>query len=228
MSKRKKHKGIMPSFIHSPMGVPQIFMRAMHNSYKAGVFQHDYVARTGARPVKARTMNGLHFLESDAEWIFLIDTDMVWQPEDIITLKQTADKRKLKAVAGWALAIKGPDGGLWPNAYRKRDGGYIPWGDIPAFSDPLKVDAVGGSCFLVHRDIYEELQEKIDGPNPWQDESINPVSGLSIGEDLTFSQRIQDFTDHEIWYEPSAVFYHVKPQTFGPVEYSEFISSLPT
>lgn len=216
----------MPAFVHPPMGVPQLFMRSMHDSYRAGVFQHDYVARTGARPNKARTDNGWDFLNSEAEYIFLVDTDMVWQPRDIIKLKEIAHFPKRPIVAGWALAIKGESKGLWPNAYRREAEGFRPWGNIPPFSDPLKVDAVGGSCVLIHHKVYRALAEKVGGPYPWQDESVNPLTGQGIGEDLTFSQRVDDFTDYEIWYQPDAVFYHVKPYTFGPQEYLNQIERL--
>lgn len=223
----RKYKGIMPAFVHPPYGVPQLFMKAMHDSYKAGVFQHNWTCGTSSRTNAVRTENGWNFLKSDAEWIFLVDTDMVWEPKDIITLKKFADKRGVKAVSGWALA---PKNGLWPHAYRLDEGeeGYVPWGEVPPFSDPIRVDAVGGACFLVHRDVYKEVGDALVGTTAylWQEETYNGFYDLQSGEDITFSDRIRTFTDYEIWYHPDAIFTHIKAQPLGPKEYLTYIDRL--
>ena len=221
----RKYKGIMPAFIHPPQGVSQIFMTAMHNSYRAGVFQHDYVAELGSRPNMGRTRNGLHFLQSDAEWIFLVDTDMAWEPEAIITLKQFAEKHDKKMISGWALILKN---GVWPNAYRHDGIGYVPWGEIEPFSLPLKVDAVGGSCVLIHRDIYEKVAERTQDYTQWlwQDDEYVAELGYQMGEDITFCDRVRRYTGEEIWYHPNAIFTHIKPTPYGPKEYLRFISGL--
>lgn len=221
----RKYKGVLPAFIYPPSGVSQLFMRSMHNSYRAGVFQHDYVAELGSRPNQGRTENGNAFLQSDAEWIFLVDTDMVWEPQDIIKMRQFAESKDIKVLAGWALMVKN---GIWPNAFRKVNDGYQPWGDIEPFSLPLKVDAVGGSCLLVHRDVYEEIAEHTRGTTSWlwQDDIYNPEIEVQTGEDITFSDRVNKFTNHEIWYHPDAIFTHIKPTPYGPKEYLRFVERL--
>lgn len=219
-----KYKGIMPAFIHPPSGVPQTFMRSMHNSYRAGVFQHDWTAGVGSRPNAARTQNGNNFLASSAEYIMLLDTDMVWEPDAIIKLKQTADERNAGGAAGWAVMLKQ---GIWPNAYEWNPDapGYVQMGRrIPPFSVPTKVDAVGGSCFLVHRDVYVDVEEAVRGTtaNPWQDDVYVPEMEYQMGEDICFSHRIRTFTDHEIWYVPDAIFTHIKATPYGPREYERY------
>lgn len=212
----------MPAFVHPPYGVPQLFMESMHRSYRAGAFQHDWTCGSSSRTNAVRTENGNRFLESDAEYIFLIDTDMVWEPSAALTLTQFAKKNNVKAVSGWALAVKD---GIWPHAYRRDESGgaYVPWGQVDPGSDPLRVDAVGGACFLVHRDVYEAVREGVkDTAYPWQEETYNPFYGFQMGEDLSFSHRIHKFTDYEIWYHPGALFLHLKPQLLGPREYQTF------
>lgn len=220
-----KYKGIVPAFVHPPHGMSELFMRAMHNSYKAGVFQHDYTAQVGSRPNAARTRNGEAFLKSNAEYIFLVDTDMVWEPSDIIKLKQFAKEHDVKAVSGWALAMRN---GMWPNAYRWDGTSFVPWGEIDPFGVPLKVDGVGGSNFLVHRDVYEEVADATRGTTQflWQDDEYVPEIEYNMGEDLVFCKRIREYTDYDIWYHPDAIFTHVKPTPYGPKEYMRFISGL--
>jgi hypothetical protein len=214
----KNYKGIMPAFVHPPQGVPQPFMASMVKSYRAGVFQHFYTGGTSGRLNKVRTENGKVFLESDAEWIFYVDTDMIWEPEAIITLRQFAEKQKIKAVSGWALLIKD---GIWPHAIRTEDNKYTTWGMIEPGSDPIQVDAVGGACFLVHREAMEAVRESSEGEYKWQDEIYNDTLGLNVGEDIVFSERIRD-AGYDIWYHPGAIFGHVKPTIFGPTEYLRF------
>lgn len=221
----KKPKGIMPAFIHPPSGVPQLFMRSMLDSYRAGAFQHDYVSEIGSRPNQGRTENGINFLKSDAEYIFLVDTDMMWDPSDIIKLHQFAKSKSAKVVAGWALMVKN---GIWPNAFRREGDNYLPWGTIEPFGPPIKVDAVGGSCLLVHRDVYEEVAEATDGSTAWlwQDDTYNPDAVVQTGEDIVFSHRVNTHTDYDIWYHPDAIFTHIKPTPYGPKEYLRFIQGL--
>jgi hypothetical protein len=221
----KKYKGIMPAFVYPPAGVPQLFMHAMHNSYKSGAFKHDWTAGVGSRPNKARTQNGHNFLASEAEWIFLVDTDMVWEPKDIITLRQYAEQHNIKAISGFTVMMRK---GIWPHAMRYDGTSYVPYGEIEPFSAPLKVDAVGGACFLVHRNVYEEIAEHTRGTteNLWQDDVYIPEMEYQMGEDVVFSDRINRFTDYEIWYHPDAIFQHVKPTPYGPKEYLRFMEGL--
>lgn len=212
----------MPAFVHPPYGVPQIFMECMHRSYKAGAFQHDWTCGSSSRTNAVRTANGERFLESDAEYIFLVDTDMVWEPSAVITLTQFAKNRNAKVVSGWTLAYKD---GIWPHAYRKDESGsgFIPWGAVEPGSEPFKVDGTGGACLLVHRDVYEALREaSVDTAYPWQEETYNKFYGIQMGEDISFSHRVNSLTDYDIWYHPGAIFFHMKPTLLGPREYQTF------
>lgn len=215
----------MPAFVYPPSGLTHNFMRAMHNSYRAGVFQHDWAAEVGTRVGKARTLNGHTFLESDAEWIFQIDTDMLWEPGEIIKLRQYAEKHDIKAISGFTVVLKN---GVWPHAYRYDGISYVPWGEIEPGTDPLKVDAVGSACFLVHRDVYMDVAEHTHEFTDylWNEEEYNEDLGYHVGQDLSFANRINRFTDHEIWYHPGAYFLHMKLTPYGPKEYLRFIAGL--
>lgn len=216
-------KGIMPAFIHY-RGVPQLFMESIVNSYRAGVFQHMYTANTSSMTNKARTLNGEAFLESDAEWILLLDTDMVWEPDAVIALRKFAEKKKVKAVSGWALMYKG---GVWPHAFALEDGHYVPYGFIEPDSEPIKVDAAGGACFLVHREVYEAVRKLYEGKTAyvWQEEVYAPSLDKQSGEDITFCSRIAE-AGYDIWYHPGAIFFHIKDMVLGPKEYKTFSGRL--
>lgn len=203
-----------------------LFMHSVHKSYQAGAFKHMWAAGVGSLPNTTRTRNGNAFLQSDAEWIFLVDTDMVWEPDAIITLRQYAEKHGIKAISGWTVSMKN---GIWPNAYlRDPDGNFVPYGEIEPMSSPIPVDAVGGSNFLVHRDIYEAIAEETRGTTGylWQDIEYSESADYMVGEDLVFCDRIARYTGEQIWYHPGAIFTHIKPVPFGPQEYLRFIEGL--
>jgi GT2 family glycosyltransferase len=205
----------MPAFIHTGQ-LPALFVESLFKSYMAMPNFNFYSANSSSLPNQARTVNGYTFLESDAEWIFLIDTDMVWEPGAIIRLLQTAKQKKAKAVSGLAFM---PKGGIWPHAYMKQGYHYEHLATLPD-ADTFTVDAVGGACFLVHREVYEKVaQLPPDREYLWQEEKY--VNGTMRGEDIVFSSRIQE-AGYDIWYDQRAVFLHLKQSLLGPKEYLQF------
>lgn len=189
-------------------------MSSLTDSYRAMPHLLPWLGASSPLMNRARTQNGYAFLESEAEYIFLVDSDMMWVPQSLIRLLQTAKENKLKAVSGFTFMQ--PQGRIVPHAYQlipNRDGGYArsPYAVLPSTTEPFEVNAVGGACFLVHRDVYEALLPLSAGKTayPWQEEVYDPRLDAQIGEDLVFCQRIRA-AGFSIWYEPRAVFLHAK------------------
>jgi hypothetical protein len=179
-----KKNSVMPAFIHTGQ-LPALFVESLFKSYMAmpnfnfysanssSLPNQFYSANSSSLPNQARTANGYTFLESDAEWIFLIDTDMVWEPGAIIRLLQTAKQKKAKAVSGLAFM---PKGGIWPHAYMKQGYHYEHLATLPD-ADTFTVDAVGGACFLIQeagydiwydqRAVFLHLKQSLLGPKEY-------------------------------------------------------------
>lgn len=229
MASKRKYKGVMPSFIYPPNGgITNNFMRAMHKTYQAGGFTHPWSSNVGTRVSRSRTLNTEEFLESDAEWNFQIDTDMLWEPSEVIRLRKFAEDKGVKIVSGWTVVMKN---GIWPHAYEKiehPEAQYAPYGEIAPFSEPRVVDAVGSACLLVHRDVYEDVREHTRAFTNyyWNEEEYDPERDVHIGQDLSFADRVNRYTDHEIWYHPGCVFVHMKLTPYGPKEYTRFMQAL--
>ena len=218
-----KRKGVAALFIHYN-GIPVRFMGSIVASIKAGAIG-DFYAASSSRTNAARTENGVNFLESDYEWALYVDTDMTWDPSDVIRLKQFAES---KGPGMYAATAYMPKNGIWANAFRFQEpASYLPWGEIDPFSDPLRVDAVGGSSFLVHRKVLEDVREMTRGRTSyfWQDEPYYPENDLNRGEDVEFSHRVRQ-AGYEIWYHPDIFFIHWKEQPIGPAQYTQFIGHL--
>ena len=226
-----KRGSIMPAVVYHRT-VPMMFVHSLIDTYKAMPHLLPLQAASNALPNRARTMNGRAFLASDAEWIFLIDDDMAWIPESLIRLVQTAKEKKAKAISGLTFMEPGYER-VVPHAYDLiplPSGGYtqLPYVMLPSMEEPFKVKAVGGACFLVHRQVYEDVLAMAKGKTgyPWQEEVYNPRTDTQLGEDLVFSHRIRQ-AGHDIWYDPRAVFLHTrKTQFLGLQEYTESLESL--
>ena len=222
-----KKGSILPATIYYK-GVPMLFVQALIASYKAMNNLMPLQAETSAILNQARTKNGLAFLESEAEWIFLVDTDMWWEPSALIRLMKTARETKAKAVAG--LAFMEQKGRVIPNAYAfipDGSGGKVlaPYAVLPTMDKPFTVDATGGSCFLVHRDVYVAVKGMMKGKTKfyWQEDVYLPIADDMQGEDITFSKRIIE-AGFDILYEPRAMFSHLSKETLLDVrEYLKFI-----
>jgi hypothetical protein len=214
--------------------VPIYFVQSLIDCYRELRRFMPLIANSSALPNRARTMNGKAFLESEAEWALLVDDDMVWTPAEVKRLLKTAKETGAKAVSGLTFIEKEIEGGkrVFPHAYQ-----IVPLGDeryaqMPMASIPMdhafQVHAVGGACFLVHRDVYRTLQGMARGLTgyPWQEEVYQPKLDDQMGEDLVFCQRIRK-AGFDIWYEPRAPFLHMrKPAFLGLAEYVASLESM--
>ncbi len=224
-----KKNSIMPACVYYG-GVPMTFVSALIESYRALHNLLPLQAESSAMINRARTKNGKAFLKSDAEWILLLDTDMWWTPDAIIRLMKTAKEKKAKVVAG--VAFMEQKDRIIPNAYAfipDGSGGktLAPYAVLPTFGAPFTVDATGGSCLLVHREVYQSVMEmqmaKADTAYYWQEDEYMPIKKEMQGEDITFSKRITE-AGYDIWYEPRALFSHLsKDKLLDVREYLAFL-----
>jgi GT2 family glycosyltransferase len=222
-----KKNSVLPMFI-CPGEMPMYFAKSLEMQYRANNNVLPFQGTVDARLNNARTHNGEMFLASEAEWALLVDTDMVWDPQALPRLLRTAKELKVKAVSGLAFMKRTVQGQtrIIPPAYVNTEQGLMPFAVLPSLEKPFQVSAVGGACFLVHRDVYQALSDNCPTHTnyPWQDEEIALDGGMR-GEDLTFCNRITN-NGFEIWYEPRAVFGHVKTHIVGVPEYLEFVEGL--
>jgi len=174
----------------------------------------------------ARTQNGRYFLDSGAEYALLLDSDMVWEPKDIVRLRKTAREKNAKIVSG--LYFGQQLGRIFPVAYGLTDRGLLPFAMLPSLDQPFKVDGVGGGALLVHRDVYEAVADMQRGQTAylWQEEMYAPATDSQVSEDLVFCLRAKE-AGFDIWLEPRAIFNHLKkPDILGLEDYAAFVETL--
>ena len=156
----------------------------------------------GADGIPAARNNAVkQFLESNAEWLFWIDTDMGFEPDAVDRLLEVADPETRPIVGGLCFAQKQtvPDGmGGWRTALAPTiydwttieatgETGFLSRREYP-INSLIQCAGTGSACILIHRSVFEHLAA--DGKGDWYDRIPNPTAnGRLLGEDLSFCLR---------------------------------------
>jgi hypothetical protein len=156
----------------------------------------DAVLAVGSGPniSHARNMVARKFLEDPRQppWLFMCDTDMVFEANLVGRLVKAADP-VTRPVVGALCYSQNTDGGdPYPTMYEltERDGQlcfvrYAKWRDGAV----VRVTATGAAALLIHRDALTAVEKHAgDAAAPWFRES--PVGAALVGEDMTFCLRL--------------------------------------
>ena len=139
--------------------------------------------QSGPRIAHGRNDLVKHFLELDADWLFMVDDDMTFDADALDRLLQSADPVDRPIVGGLCYA-EGRDG-YFPTLFILAEQGM----NRVASWEPGKlipVDATGAACLLVHRDVFLKMNHY---PEAWPWFQETTFDGFSVGEDITFCLR---------------------------------------
>jgi hypothetical protein len=162
---------------------------------------------SGPRIAEARTQIVEQFLTAEsfkgAGWLLMVDSDMVWRPEALDLLFESADAVERPIVGGLCFAGQSP-ATMYPTIYRfdRDDEGRITLdkeADYPR-DQLVKVGATGGAFLLVHRTVFLRMSQPHpkgfgtmpDGAlnsYPWFVEGHVDKHGRPFGEDIAFCMR---------------------------------------
>lgn len=185
---------------------------------------------SGPRIASARNDIIREFLKTENEWVLLLDSDMVFEPNLLDTLLGSANAR-IRPVVGGLCFGGGRVGVPFPTLYALTDpkdhGGKLTRviSDYP--KDALcKVDATGAACLLIHRkvlqdmgDKYKDMPDGYSNPHPWFAESVH--RGHEYGEDWTFCIRLKQM-GVPLYVNTAAKLGHVKTQNFNEQYYEQW------
>jgi len=163
----------------------------LHGDRGCGVNGGGRVQRYSSANI-SNARNGIvrQFLDdTQAEWLWMIDTDMVFEPDTLDRLIAEADPERAPIVGGLCFGID--EGELFPTLYDMRqDEGEQPtmvrYNTFPP-NAMFQVIATGAACLLVHRRVFTKLREKYPEPYTWFQEMS--FGNQPMGEDITFCLR---------------------------------------
>jgi len=139
----------------------------------------------GALIGKARNMLAARFLRSPAEWLWMVDTDVIFGLGALGGLLAAADPDGRPVVSGLVYILQ-PNGGRLPSMHEvDGDGPTIRFTPVLRWEPGavIEVGACGAACLLVHRSVFGKLG------SGWFDPIPVPGRGL-IGDDWSFCLRL--------------------------------------
>jgi len=164
--------------------------------------------------------------ESEAEWLFFIDSDMGFAADTVDRLVDAADVTERPVVGGLCFAMK-TDGRssfygvryrATPTLYEFADledrVGFVPMFDYPR-DELVAVAATGAACIIIHREVAETVRSKYG--EVWWDPVRHP-SGTTFSEDLSFCVRVAG-CDVPMFVDTSVKTTHDKGSTFLDEEF---------
>jgi len=131
------------------------------------------------------------FLASPAEWLLMLDSDMMFGPTLLDDLMVNADPKTFPIIGGLCFGVM--DGVLFPTLYGLVEGdGPNEYATVRYHEYPpdalFQVAATGAACTLIHRDVCEAIRDRgFNRSFPWYQET--EMSGKPVGEDFTFCLR---------------------------------------
>jgi hypothetical protein len=143
------------------------------------------------------------FLQSDGEWLLMVDSDMGFPADLPMRLLATADAEKRPIVGGLCFGMN-LEQGVFPTAYWIHEGRFWILGKLP--DEPFQVDGTGAAVLMIHRSVFAKTI--IDGwPGRWFDRLF--YGGEPVGEDLSFCLRCRA-AGVPIWIDPTIPIDHYK------------------
>lgn len=167
---------------------------------------------SGPNVAAPRNSLAMDFLDTGADWMLMLDTDIAFPP--FLPLQMLASARKYEATVLSALywGLRRDERGkpvAFPVAF---DAPAEPGQDlVPAdVSDRVArpVAAVGAGALLVHRQaLTDVLAAQEEGPLPFFAETVR--DGILNSEDIEFCLRLAE-AGHTAWLDPAIEVAHLK------------------
>lgn len=150
--------------------------------------------------------------DTDAEWLFMVDTDMGFAADTVERLLEAADPVERPVVAGLCFALKRGGSGGPQNLYAERwrivptiyhlteipdrqEVGFRPIYDYPRDA-VVECSATGAACMLIHRSVLEKI--RANQGDSWFDPFTHPTGDMgkprTFSEDLSFCLRVTGAT----------------------------------
>lgn len=181
------------------------FMHSVINLFKADPdhrFEADLMLVYGPYIHANRNRLADNFFQTDRDWLFMVDNDMVFAPDDVWVLYEEADRRG-PGIYGAAYVVESGTlvAGPWE---RDVPYAYHPLVGLP--SKPTEVGVVGAGFTLVHRDVFRAIG------GDWYT-ALSPHTG----EDVSFCWRARE-AGFVPWLVPASNPGHFKQVALYPHE----------
>lgn len=136
--------------------------------------------------------------DSEAEWLWWVDTDMGFAPDAVELLLQAADPTQRPIMGGLCFANRDVDNDGMGGRIAVAAPVIMDWKHVDgeagfdtrwnyAQNAIVRCDGVGSACVLIHRSVFERIQAEFG--EHWYTRRINGTTGQLMSEDLSFCSR---------------------------------------
>jgi cephalosporin hydroxylase/GT2 family glycosyltransferase len=142
------------------------------------------------------------FLETDAEWAWFCDSDMVFPPDSIIRLLLAAQQVNTKVVGGLCVMIPQDGTGPIPTIYQYNTQGGAGCTQVQLDYQEnamIQVAATGAAFFMVHREVLEAMRDKASKDRTWLIDNLNNP----IVDDLIKRGLVSEPHPDHCWFHES-------------------------
>ncbi len=137
--------------------------------------------------------------ESEAEWLWFVDSDMGFAADTLERLIAAADPVERPIVGALCFAYKSAGRSSFYGIKYVAQPTIYQWvetddkvGVTPVFDYPedqlVECVATGGACVLIHRTVFERMRAKFG--DVWFDPITHPKGPTTFSEDLSFFLRV--------------------------------------
>lgn len=141
-------------------------------------------------------------VETDADWLLFVDSDISFTPKDLEFLCDSADSQNRKIVSGLYFTLEQRKIVFpYPAAFeRGRGEGYLPLQEIEENSLRI-IDAAGLGFVLIHRSVIQKILETY---------SLSEIFVSSeFGEDMAFFEKVREIGE-DVYLDTRASVKHMK------------------
>lgn len=163
----------------------------------------------------ARNMMVHQLLESQYDWLLMLDSDHQHNPVNLDALCYAVGVHPdIRILAGLTFRRGEP---YEPMAYlfADEDGRLVPlnsWG-----SGLTEVDAVSTAILMVHREVFESMAP------PWFYYTYDKYNhGTSASEDIVFCRRVRTETPYKIWVHTQIQAPHITSHYIGESDFRDW------
>ena len=164
------------------------------------------------------------FLEyGKADWLWMVDSDMIFRPDIVERLLEYADPDKAPIVGGLCFGFDG-EGEIQPTLFGlDRDAAGVVQVVRYHVWEPdamMQIAATGAACLMLHRTALERIRDYEPPGKPGQ-VGFNPaypwfqeteIEGRPVGEDITFCWRA-GMCEIPVYVNTAVQLGHVKQRT---------------
>lgn len=178
--------------------VPAPFCQSLAQLKKVG--ECVLAMKSGSLIYTSRNSLATMAIQTDADYVFWLDSDMVFQPDTLVRMMDTVQKHDIDMLTGLYFRRVPPYSPVLFDKLEMRTKTVLDWSEFKAIPEDLfEVGGCGFGCVLVNTEVLISVQGK-------HGNMFAPMG--NNGEDIAFCIRARD-CGYKIICDPSIICGHV-------------------